>query len=78
MNSVIISIVRSHLMGVSMQHWYACQVEVAPRGIHMHDCLYWLSLLIGAMQLPHDTHHVTFPEVVGTASHIYKQALSVN
>ena len=39
-----------------MQHWYTCQAEVAPRGVHMHDCLY-------CPQSPRWNHAITHPEV---------------
>ena len=46
-----------------MQHWYACQAEVAPRGVPM--TANFVSFYIGAMhlhilQLPH-AHHYLFP-----------------
>ena len=48
------------LLGACMQHWYACQAEVAPRGVPMTAHVVF-SFLIGAMhphilQLLH-THH---------------------
>ena len=65
----------NHMMRVHMQHSFACQAEVAPRGVPMTGHIV-LSILIGACTytycnyIPH-THHVTFPEVAGTTSHIY-------
>ena len=43
-----------------MQHWHACQVEVAPRGVLMtaHIVLS-LAMHLHIPQLPH-SHHVTF------------------
>ena len=61
-----------------MKHWYACQAEVAPRGVPMTAHIV-LSFLIGAMHLqtlqqPH-AHHVTFPEVTGTTSRRHCQLI---
>ena len=65
-----------------MQHWYACQVEVAPRGVPMTGHIVF-SLLIGAMhlqilQLPHAHHVIFFLEVAGTTSLIYIYAGTVS
>ena len=63
------------MKGACMQHWYACQAEVAPRGVPLTGHIVSGAMHLHILQLPHAHFflrlQVQLPKYAGTVSYLY-------